>query len=174
MAGTRLERVYDELRKLAAKDRSSGNPGASADVAAQKIEDVLTEILTSDEETRFQLMKTWSKSESSALLSFARSMATRAVRKRSFDAVRFGVLALLLENRKEDARETISTLCLLCRSASIIGASFESVVDESLHYGVQETADVFAQYCKSGSRNISSFGFRELGEGSSFRYEQIR
>jgi hypothetical protein len=171
---TRLEGIYHSLQEQAKADRRAGCPGASADAAASVITGFLEEVCQWRDDDRRRFISTLTKSESQALLSFGRTFATRGLRKNCAAAVRLGLLALLFENRAEDNRETLCMLCLLSRTASIIGVDIEKMFREVQDYGFAETVEFFENYFRHGSRNPRDFGFREVRDATGFRYEQIR
>ena len=83
------------------------------------------------------------------------------------------MLAILIENRQNDGRETIRKLCLLTHSADKIGVQIESVFAEVKEFGTPETVKVFDNYFRSGCRDIEAMGYAEIVDEDGFRYETL-
>lgn len=171
---TTIHDAFKDIYDLIQRDRREGRAGASADDCAAIIEATLDRAVSSPESERREFATTLSMKSSQALHSFARSMISRSLRKTSEDAIRYGVLALLLENQRDDYRATLSKLCMLTRAAELIGVNVEHVFLEIKRCGEPKTVELFETYFESGERDISQFGYREVRSSEGVTFEQIR
>lgn len=137
-------------------------------------EQMLDTICAMSPSERDVLISSLTMDESSFLHSIALSMATSARRKRCASAVRFGLLAMLFENLRDDYRRTLAKLALLTRSAEESGIPIEGLFDEVREYGSPETVRLCDGYFKGGSRDIRAYGWTEIDEDDGVRYAPAR
>ena len=110
-------------------------------------------------------------------LIFAERMAALAVRERSVERVRDGLLGLALEHFRLDLREDLMVFSLLHHSARRIGADadalFRSLGPPTVAADVAQEFERFAQR-PAELKQIRVFGYHEVSDDTGFRYDRIR
>jgi hypothetical protein len=94
---------------------------------------------------------------------YAGAMAVAAVRQREEERVFKGLIALAVENRVFDWRDSMMVLVLLHHSAVKIGADASELFQRAATISTQETSDLFFQFSARTpeSLDLAKFGYRE-------------
>jgi hypothetical protein len=106
------------------------------------------------------------------LLAFAERMAALAVRERSKEPIRDGLLAIAFEGFRIDEREDILVMSLLDHGARKIKANATELFDEAAKNAPPEVARALREFAKrpAALRDIGTMGYRESDDGDGFRY----
>ncbi len=102
----------------------------------------------------------------SSLHHFAWRMAVRALRTKSQEATRLGLVAIVIADMRIDMRETLGWLSLLYHAAVRIQSDAELDFQVAASMSSERTSDLINSFASSPPelRDISAFGF---GEGTS-------
>lgn len=108
------------------------------------------------------------------LLIYAVRMAHRAINRRSSEAVRRGLMAIVIEHLQLDAREDLMILSLLNHSAEAIGADSVALFEQAAQQADPQTAALLREFAArpAGLKQIEQFGFRAIGDIGSVRYQR--
>lgn len=162
---TEVQRVFREAKKTGKRE--------DARLRYRELtENMLLSVARMNDDERDRLMSGITREESGLLFGIAMSAAVWAVRESAPERLRFGVLALLVENKTEDFRETLMHLCLLNHSAEKLGVNLEPVYREVRPVASPETAELLDSYFREGERNISAMGYEEIMEKDGFGYRR--
>lgn len=106
---------------------------------------------------------------------YAIRMATFAVRERAPERVLNGLLALVIEDFKQDWRENLIILSLLHDSARRIGADPCPLFEQASGYAGPAAAQRIQQFAQRSPdlQRIESMGYRAVNAPAGFRYERI-
>jgi hypothetical protein len=126
-----------------------------------------------DPKERIALMNQITRDESGLLFGIAMSAAIWSVRESAAGRLSFGLLALILENRREDWRETLMHLCVLNHSANKLGVDLSRTYLEVRKLATPETAALMDAYFQSGERDLAAMGYIEFEDGDGFGYRRI-
>ena len=94
---------------------------------------------------------------------YAKAMAVDAVREREEDKVFKGLIALVVENRVFDWRDSMIVLALLHHSASKIGADASQLFHRAATISTPQTSEGFLQFSARTPENLdlAKFGYQE-------------
>jgi hypothetical protein len=108
------------------------------------------------------------------LMAYAERMAILAVRNRSPDLLKNGLLALVLEGFKLDARENIMRLALLDHSALKIGMNPEQLFEEAARSATGEAIQHLREFAGRSveDKSIESMGYSEETTADGFGYSR--
>jgi hypothetical protein len=134
---------------------------------------MLDQIANLAEVDRYEIMQNLSREESSFLHGIARGRAIKAVRESNHEDLRYGLVALIFENLREDWRETLVKLCLLNHSAEKLGVNLETIFQGLRHLAKPEMVRLIDDYFKEGERNIGAMGYKEDTSTDGFTYTRI-
>lgn len=148
----------DEI--LQAMSPSAGQSAAMipAAVLGQRM---LHEAIELPEPSRLALMQNLTHEDSMLLLGIAQGEAVWAIRESAPGELRYGLIALIMEDRREDWRETLRHLCLLNHSAGKLGVSLETIYQDLKYLASPETARLMSGYFEGGERDIRAMGYKE-------------
>ncbi len=144
--------------------------GVPAAVLAKRMLDAALRL---PDPARQELMRGLTRDDSILLLAIAHGQAVWAVRESMPGELRYGLVALILEDRREDWRETLRHLCLLNHSAARLGVSLETIYQELKPLASPETARLFNGYFEGGERDIRAMGYKEDSTADGFVYTRI-
>ena len=82
------------------------------------------------------------------LLSFAHWEAIVAIRNENIELVRDGLTALIIEDAKDDYRDTLVVLSLLCHSARKLGADERALVKQAVSIATADTKKLFDSFMR--------------------------
>jgi hypothetical protein len=100
---------------------------------------------------------------SCTLLLFAQRMAVRAMRERSVNDVRLGMLALSIEDQRDDFRDTVGSLAFLLHATRRISADFPSLAANAANLSSPRTADLLRTFAADHhSKQLSSYCLKEV------------
>ena len=135
------------------------------------VEQVLAEILAGSRADGEAVRSRSTLEDSQVFNAFAQRMAVRAVRDRSTDLLRMGLLSLAMAGAL-DYRENLMVLSLVARSADKLGSSLTSVIDASANLLPERALLRFRDFASwpEADRNIRAMGFAESGVGDEFTY----
>jgi hypothetical protein len=106
------------------------------------------------------------------LRGLAMSSAEHAVRTSDPAFLRYGLMALIIADSAEQARESLMTLSLLGHSASKLGADLYAEFESLRDLGNDATIIAFADWFRDGCRDINAMGYRESLETGEFKYNR--
>ena len=112
-------------------------------------------------------------SDAEVLGVYAQRMAVRAVRERSVEDVKLGLISLgMASSSSIDYRENLMVLALVARSAELLGVDFGSLVDETAQCLPSQALEGFRAFARRSveDRKIRNMGFAESGSGNDFNY----
>lgn len=103
---------------------------------------------------------------------FTREMAAQAVRKRSGELLIDGLLALIIENLRFDARDSLMVLALLVHSTAKLKLEPKSFYSNIVRFAQPPTQKVILDFLDRppDAQRIELFNARESGEGEEFTY----
>ena len=148
--------VLAEIKRLLREDQKS-----ASDLGWSLTRRMLQEILRLPPTERRQLVESLHQEEIGFLLGIAFGGAVEAVRQDNSAFLRDGLLALIIEDRREDPRETVAYLALPNNSAARIGASLEDIFEPLRSLASQETVTFIDTWLREGTKNIGMMGYRE-------------
>jgi hypothetical protein len=131
---------------------------------------MLDEVLSLSDDARQAIMQKVPREESGFLLGVAHGMSETAVRESRAGRLKYGVIAIILENRHDDWRETLIHLCLLNHSANKLGVNLQAVYAELRQYATPETADLMDAFFQEGEKSIAAMGYAENNGPEGFAY----
>jgi hypothetical protein len=139
----------------------------------QAIDAFVDAFVAGDQSTRNAIIKPTSRCVH-AFHSFAHWRAVLSVRENDPSLISRGIVALAIENLRDDYRETLIVLSLLAHSAEKLQGSAEPLFDSSLALASPEFAKFVTGFLAGPPwrRGIGAMGYREAGEGKSFIYVQ--
>lgn len=109
------------------------------------------------------------------LVSFARDCAVLAVRIGTAALIRNGIIALALEDRHSDWRDTLRTLPLLEHSAKRLGRNFAEMCSSARSFmtgGFRDLLDGYLERTQE-ERALKCWGWREVESSGRFSYASI-
>jgi hypothetical protein len=114
-----------------------------------------------DERARIQSMVT--PEISFLFFMYAKAMAVEAVRERREEKVFRGLVALAIENRVFDWRDSMMVLVLLRHSAAKIGADASQLFQRAGAISTPQTSEGFLQFSARAPENLdlAKFGYQE-------------
>jgi hypothetical protein len=94
---------------------------------------------------------------------YARTMAVEAVRERQEEKIFQGLIALAVENRAFDWRDSMMVLVLLHHSAAKIGADASQLFQRASAISTPQTGEGFLQFSARAPENLdlARFGYQE-------------
>jgi hypothetical protein len=116
------------------------------------IKRMLDDIATREEHERVEIRQGLNDEEWGLVFGIASSMAELSVQDKDPQKLKYGILALLVEDMKEDYRESLIRLTLLNCSAEILGVDLREIFDQVKHIGTSRTRDLFEQYFAEGGK----------------------
>jgi hypothetical protein len=107
---------------------------------------------------------------------FAHDMAVRAVRENNASYIRDGLVAVVIENARRDAKDTLFPIALLHHSASKIGADANEIFEWAASIASPRMELLLKDYATrpASLRDIAKFGFTEAQTPSGFDYVSSR
>jgi hypothetical protein len=159
-----------EIQRLAQDAKKRGDIRDIASRGYELSQNMLDQITSLNAIELVELVNNLSRVESGFLQGIARSMAIKSVREANSGDLRYGIIALVIEDRRDDWRETLVKLCLLNHSAEKLGANLESIYLSVRFLATPETALLIDSYFKSGERDIHAMGYREDTSSEGFTY----
>jgi hypothetical protein len=138
-----------------------------------EINEFLDAVIAASPEERADLIASLDALHAPVLRAFAERMASFAVRQRSSEPLRRGLLALALGGAADDEREMIMVLPLIYRSAQLIDADPDSLFGETSQALGGGTASELIRDFPARSvedRSLTAFGFTEGRDADGFRY----
>ncbi|MGA2497270.1 MAG: hypothetical protein ABSH20_05990 [Tepidisphaeraceae bacterium] len=163
------EKILRTMQNHAGEDPESSPPVPAAVLG----ERMLDEAIALPESTRHALMHDLTPEDSTLLLGIASGKAVCAVREGTPDELRYGLIALILEDRRHDWRETLRLLCLLNHSAGKLGVNLEAIYQGLKPLASTETAHLISGYFEGGERDIRAMGYKEDTSPDGFIYTRI-
>jgi len=132
----------------------------------------LLKAVNEDPSKRQFLDRALTDEHSFGLLAFAERMATLAVRIGCSEKILWGLLAVVVEGFRFDARENIMVLALLHDSACRIGFDPLPLFRLAVKHAQPEVAKTVLDFATGPQqeRSIESMGYTVFGEGADFRY----
>jgi len=94
---------------------------------------------------------------------YAKAMAVEAVRERQEEKIFKGLIALAVENRVFDWRDSMMVLVLLHHSAAKIGADASQLFQRAAAISTPQTSEGFLQFAARALENLdlAKFGYQE-------------
>jgi hypothetical protein len=125
-----------------------------------------------DEAQRHNLVSQADYKSSFVLFGFARWMAIQAIRTGSREFLTSGVIALLLEDQKFDARDTLMVFALLVHSAAKLLLDPATFYAPTVSLGEPSTQKLLTAFLARtpATQRIDLFNARESGAGRDFTY----
>ncbi len=160
------EKILHTMQDAGARTPESGPPVPAAALGEQ----MLDEAIALPESTRNALMHGLTPEDSTLLLGMASGKAVCAVRDGAPEELRYGLIALVLEDRRQDWRETLRMLCLLNHSAGKLGVNLEAIYQSLKPLASTETARLMSGYFEGGERDIRAMGYKEDTSPDGFIY----
>ncbi len=106
------------------------------------------------------------------LLGYAYRMAQLAVREGSVERIRDGLIAIVIEDYREDAEDCLKYLHLLCHSARKLGADEIALLQQACTYATPRMAEVLTEFAERSPdlRGIELTWFVEDDGPEGFQY----
>jgi hypothetical protein len=107
---------------------------------------------------------------------YAKDMAVEAVRERQEEKIFKGLIALAVENRIFDWRDSMTVLVLLHHSAAKIGADPSKLFQQAAAISTPQTSERFLQFSARTPENLdlAKFGYQEGSDSEgNFAYVPI-
>ena len=168
--------VSEYLRQIREKQRACRKANdAKGAIAAYYtlVSELLEKIEKMDDSDRASLSRSMTTEDTGLLFGAAQSAAERAVREHNPALLGIGVRALLAEDCKDDYRETLMMLTLLCNSARKLATSLEETYLRWRTLAREETQKIFDDYFFSGGSTLDAMGFIEAtNERGEFAYKR--
>jgi hypothetical protein len=107
------------------------------------------------------------------LLNAARNMSVLAVRDKDANALRWAILALVVEDCQLDYRESLINLALLNHSANKTGVDLEKIFDSVKHCCSPQMLKFIVSFLMrpSEKQSIDAFGYVEITRKGGFDYK---
>lgn len=140
----------------------------------EKVGAVLDLFAKSSGSERNRLARIFSSDQAFGLMTYAERMAILAVRIRSQNALKKGLLALVLEGFTCDMRESIMRLTLLSHSAHKIGVDMERLFEEVASSTNGDAERVLREFVGRSveDKSIESMGYSEEMTSDGFSYSR--
>lgn len=124
---------------------------------------------------RLQVISNFRPENSGFLFAFSERMAALGVRERSKQKLLEGLVALVIEDYKNDPRDNIICLAPLYHSATKIGVNPAALFAEAASYANSEAAGIIAHFPTRPAelRSLEAMAYKESYESDGFRYERI-
>ena len=162
-----------EVRKSHRKTRRSGIQSFRVREYDRITQEMLNQFMDLPEATRREISENLTREESGLLLGIAMGAAIWSIREEDPRRLKFGLIALILENCAEDYRETLMMLCLLDNSAKKLGIQIDDYYSQLRSYASANIRELFDSYLKMSPRDISAMGFVEAeDESGGFTYKR--
>ncbi len=129
--------------------------------------------MSGPEPLRLTVMDCMSQRAAAVLSAYGQRMASVAVRTRSPEPLRNGLIAVgLAEEHLEDPRDNLFVLATINDSASLIGTPFHGLVTEVSPFLPPSGVEVLREFDQRQDRDksIESMGIRRTGTGETFLY----
>ena len=163
------QKILRTMQDSGGEDPESGPPVPPAVLGKR----MLDEAIGLPESTRHALIRDLTPEDSTLLLGIASGKAVCAVREGAPGELRYGLIALVLEDRRQDWRETLRLLCLLNHSAGKLGVNLEAIYQSLKPLASNETARLMSGYFEGGERDIRAMGYKEDTSPDGFIYTRI-
>lgn len=152
-------RLRDILADLQARDRSASDPTLS-EVDLQ-IQTICQRYASAPGEHRARLRQIATNGHS--LLHFPHRMAIRAMRTRDVGTIRMGLLALSLEDLRNDFRDTLTCLAMLRHAALYLKTDYSARFKEVADLSSPQMAKFIQEFLARDSdlQGLEAFGQRE-------------
>lgn len=168
-----------DMRALA--DQLAYNHASEYDLqlTPQPLDRVIAQAITTyrglQPEARQQFRNQFGSDHTFTWFVYAIRMAMLAVRERSPERVLFGLLALVIEDFKQDWRENVIILSLLHDSARRINADPRALFEQAASYAGPTAAQHLNQWLQRSPdlQRIESMGYHAVHAPDGFRYERI-
>ncbi len=172
-----MDNLVDEyFRKIRAAQRKYRTLKATkAAVAAydQLLDELLARFESASESERDAIRVSMSRESCGLLLGAAEGAATWAVREVNVERLRIGLAALLIENLREDSRESLIGLTLLDNSARKLSSDLRGFCEEVRQFGALEGSELFDLYFAEGGKSLDQIGCHEsLDKAGEFCYSR--
>lgn len=161
-----------KIRALAREAKKAGRSGGAGSLGYALTTEMLRAALALSREDRSLMMRGLTREESGYLLGIAFSSAVDAVRERKAELLNEGLTAVILEDRKEDWRETLMMLCLLHNSAKKLGTDLRDIYATVKHYATEEMVQLIESYLDDGEKHVESMGYVEEEGLDGFTYRR--
>lgn len=166
-------RPLNPIRECVAEIRKLRNTNLKEAATKGKllVQEMLRRVCDLSEPERRDLVSSLARDETGLLFGIALGSAIDAVRQNQPAFLRDGLLALLIEDRREDYRQTVIHLCLLNHSANRIGVDLRCIYNQLRLWASREMASLVENWLREGSKDISMMGYSEgVAKDGTFTY----
>jgi hypothetical protein len=161
----------DLIRNAQRSHRAAGDTAGAVAAYDRLFGEMLTKFTSANETERSFVRSAMTREGSGLLLGAAEGAATWSIREKDASRLRGGLAALLIENLKEDFRETLIGLALLHNSARKLKVDFEELYRDVRHFGTIEACELFEQYFAEGGKTLHEMGYQEsVNDAGEFCY----
>ena len=161
------------IRSAQRSHRASGNTTGAVAAYDELLGEMLSEFETASNGEREAIQAAMSRESSGLLLGAAEGAATWAVRENNPERLKVGLAALLIENLKEDYRETLIGLTLLHNAARKLSTDLEAKYNDVRHFGARKATELFDSYFAEGGKTLDEMGYQEsVDDKGEFSYSR--
>lgn len=156
--------ITDYLRQIRSVQRTHRAAGDTAGAVAaydQLIGEMLIKFGKATELEREGIRSAMTREGSGFLLGAAEGAATWAIRENDGSRIRIGLASLLIENLKEDYRETLIGLTLLHNTSRRLATDLKQCYADVRHLGTSEGIALFDSYFDAGGKTLDEMGYHE-------------
>ncbi len=150
-----------QIRAAQRSHRASGNTVGAVAAYDKLLDEMLSEFEAASDDERKAIQAAMSREGSGLLLGAAEGSAMWAVRENNPERLKVGLASLLVENLKEDYRETLIGLTLLHNTARKLSTDLEAKYNDVRHFGAPEAIELFDSCFLEGGKTLDEMGYQE-------------
>lgn len=163
-----MENLVDQYLKMIQaaqrRHRAAGDTRGAVSSYDQLLSELLAKFESASESDREAIRDSMSRESCGLLFGAAVDSATRAVREGNTERLRIGLAALLIENLKEDYRESLIKLTLLDHTARKLSSSLQGFYKDVRHFGASKGLELFDSYFSEGGKTLDQMGYCESSD----------
>jgi hypothetical protein len=168
-----IDNCLQEINVAQRKHRANGDKARAISCYYELLGKMLEQFENASALERQAIRLKMSREGSGLLLGAAEGSAELAVREHNPQRLQVGLAALLVENLKEDNRETIMALTLLYNAAKKLSTDLQALYNNVRHLGEPETLQLFDTYFAQGGKSLFEMGFYEsINDAGEFCYSR--
>jgi len=163
MTTINLERLSSQIQALADDKLRNTFEDNIPDYTDQIIMEIVEGFFLATNEQKLLLAGLFSLKQSGRLIRFAHRMSIYAVRKNDPKYIYYGLVAVALENFRDDFRDTIWVIPLLKHSSIKLGVDYESLFLKAAAYAGPQVAQFLGDCALEGpeKRSIDQWDYKE-------------
>lgn len=166
-----VNQYFEIIRAAQRRHRAGGDIRGAVSAYDQLLSELLVKFELASESDREAIRSSMSRESCGLLLGAAEGAATWAVREGNTERLRIGLAALLMENLKEDYRESLICLTLMDHTARKLSSSLQGFYKDVRHFGASKGLELFDSYFSEGGKTLDQMGYCESwNDAGEFRY----